>query len=262
MKKLSLLLVVLLAAGSAGLYGQMAIGTNFSVTGSATATVGYDIDDEQFGFKNESSANIKIGFVFCADDADGDCKVNNSEKVDMSGGWYGSIELKDFRIAIDSDEEDSTQFVDTTAASGSATWAPYDDVTPHKKGVEQKKSRTGLYVIEPTIVAQLKNGPLWLKIFSAPDSKADLVAHIENDAVADDDYAAESDDDAKDVGLDLAGHGVSVGYTTADLSIALGVMSEVPYDSDSELGVKDNAKTHYLDESKDAYDGSHVVSAI
>ena len=59
MKKLSLLLVVLLAAGSAGLYGQMAIGTNFSITGDAKATVGYDMDDEVFGFKNESSANIK-----------------------------------------------------------------------------------------------------------------------------------------------------------------------------------------------------------
>ena len=63
MKKLSLLLVVLLAAGSAGLYGQMAIGTNFSISGEATATAGYDIDDEQFGFKNESSANIKIVLV-------------------------------------------------------------------------------------------------------------------------------------------------------------------------------------------------------
>ena len=60
MKKLSLLLVVLLAAGSAGLYGQMAIGTNFSISGDATATAGYDIDDEQFGFKNEFNSNIKI----------------------------------------------------------------------------------------------------------------------------------------------------------------------------------------------------------
>ena len=65
MKKLSLLLVVLLAAGSAGLYGQMAIGTNFSVSGSATATVGYDIDDEQFGFKNEFSSDISLGLVWC-----------------------------------------------------------------------------------------------------------------------------------------------------------------------------------------------------
>ena len=104
MKKLSLLLVVLLAAGSAGLYGQMAIGTNFSIKGDATATAGYDIDDEQFGFKNESSANIKIELVAKQ-------STNNDEMVDMSGGWYGSIELNDFQIIIDSDEEDSDELL-------------------------------------------------------------------------------------------------------------------------------------------------------
>ena len=62
MKKLSLLLVVLLAAGSAGLYGQMAIGTNFSVSGDATATAGYNLDNDRFGFTNEANANIKIVF--------------------------------------------------------------------------------------------------------------------------------------------------------------------------------------------------------
>ena len=39
MKKLSLLLLVL-AMGSAGLYGQMTIGTNFTISGDATATGG------------------------------------------------------------------------------------------------------------------------------------------------------------------------------------------------------------------------------
>ena len=34
--------------------------------------------------------------------ANGNCTVNNSDKVGMSG-WVGSIELKDFRIVIDSD---------------------------------------------------------------------------------------------------------------------------------------------------------------
>ena len=253
MKKLSLLLVVLLAAGSAGLYGQMAIGTNFTITGDATATAGYDIDDEQFGFKNEFNSTIKIGFVFCADDPDGDCKTDNSDKVDMSGGWYGSIELKDFRIAIDSEEEDSTEYVHTTAKAGP------DGAMPHAKGVEEAKSRTGLYVIKPTIVATLKNGPLWLRIFDEPASKADLIGHIENDE--DGDNAAESNDDGKDVGVDLAGPGVTVGYTTSDLSIAIGVMSEEAYDSESELGVKDDPKTLYLDETKAPYDGSYAVSA-
>ena len=63
MKKISLLLVVLLAAGSASLYGQMMIGTEFKISGDATATIGYDIDDEQLGFKNESSSNISLELV-------------------------------------------------------------------------------------------------------------------------------------------------------------------------------------------------------
>ena len=251
MKKLSLLLVVLLAAGSAGLYGQMAIGTNFSISGSATATAGYDIDDEQFGFKNESGANIKIVLVAKQ-------STNNDEMVDMSGGWYGSIELNDFQIVIDSDEEDSTEFL--------------EGETEHRPGMtedstmmegtskfEAKKKRTGLYIVEPTIVATLKNGPLWLQIFAAPASKADLIAHVEDDE--DNDREAESHDADKDVGLDLDGHGVTVGYTTADLSIAVGILSEVPYDSESEDGVEDDAATKITDETAAPHEGSYAVSA-
>ena len=102
MKKISLLLVVLLAAGSASLYGQMEIGTTFEVKGDATATVGYNIDNEQFGFKNESSSSIKLELV-------PKTTINNSDMVEM-GGWYGYIELKEFKIVIDSGEEDSPEF--------------------------------------------------------------------------------------------------------------------------------------------------------
>ena len=207
MKKLSLLLVVLLAAGSAGLYGQMAIGTNFSISGDATATAGYDIDEEVFGFKNESSANIKIELV---------AKQSSMHPGEMMDGWYGSIELNDFQIIIDSDEEDSPEYVDAT------TTDPADPV----------KSRTGLYIAEPEIVATLKNGPLFLKIFAAPDNKADLIAHIEDDE--DDDHVAVGDDDGKDVGREInKGHGVTIGYDTADLSLAVGISSEEAYDADN-----------------------------
>jgi hypothetical protein len=124
---------------------------------------------------------------------------------------------------------------------------------------EAKKKRTGLYIVEPTIVATLKNGPLWLKIFDAPASKADLIAHVEDDE--DDDRDAESHDKDNDVGLDLDGYGVTVGYKTADLSIAVGILSEEAYDSESEDGVKDDAATKITDESKDPHDGSYAVSA-
>ena len=217
MKKLSLLLVVLLAAGSAGLYGQMAIGTNFSISGDATATAAYDIDEEVFGFKNESSANIKIELV---------AKQSSKKPEEMMSGWYGSIELNDFKIIIDHDEEDTELLVT-------------EDKDP-------ASVRTKLIVTEPEIVATLKNGPLFLKIFAAPSNKADLVGHIEDDE--DDDHAAIGDDDGNDVGREInKGHGITLGYDTADLDLAVGVSSEEAYDAE--------------DANKMPKQGSYAVSA-
>ena len=270
MKKLSLLLVVLLAAGSAGLYGQMAIGTNFSISGDATATVGYDIDDEQFGFKNESNSNISIGFVFCQNEKgvdenedgmiggeDGKCSTSN-EAMD---GWYGSIALNDFRVILDSDEEDSPEFL-TSGERYDTDENPY--LMPGKSREDAKK-RTGLYIAAPTIVAKLKNGPLFLQIFSEPESKADLIAHIEEDKPSVDklygDVKAESHDKDEDVGLDLSGPGIKVGYTTGDLTFVLGVASEKAYDYN---GVAEKKSTRIVSElvaEKPLNQSSHIISA-
>ncbi len=215
MKKISLLLVVLLAAGSASLYGQMMIGTEFTVSGDATATVGYDIDTEQFGFKNESNSSIKLEFV-------PEQSVNNGDMVDMSG-WHGYIELNDFKIVIDSGEEDSPEFL-TSATPG------MDDMMA--PAITTEVDRSGLVVTAPTIVAKLKNGPLFLKIFDAPDQVADLVAAIEDDE--DDDNTAESDDQPNDVATDLDGAGVTLGYDSEDLDVALGITSDEAYDDDTD----------------------------
>ena len=205
MKKLSLLLLVL-AMGSAGLYGQMAIGTNFTISGDATATAGYDIDDGVFGFKSASSANIKLELV---------AKQSSMKPEEMMSGWYGSIELKDFKIIIDSDEED-TELLKT------------EDGDP-------ASVRTKLIVTEPDIVATLKNGPLFMRIFAAPSNKADLVVHVEDDE--DDDYKAEGDDDGKDVGSEInKGHGITLGYDTDDLDLAVGVSSEEEFSEGDEHG--------------------------
>ena len=96
---------------------------------------------------------------------------------------------------------------------------------------------------------------------------ADLIGHIENDE--DKDNVAESNDKNKDVGLDFTGPGITVGYTTTDLSFAVGVMSEVPYDSKETGEVKDVLSTKIVkeDEEHDAKVvktgdvGSHAVSA-
>lgn len=203
MKKLSLLLLVL-ALGSTGLYGQMEIGTNFTISGDATATAGYDLDDGVFGFKNESSANIKLELV---------AKQSSINSGEMMSGWYGSIELKDFKIIIDSDEED-TELLKTA------------DENP-------ESVRSKLVVTEPDIVATLKNGPLFMRIFAAPDNKADLVAHVEDDE--DNDHKAEGDDDGKDVGAEInKGHGITLGYDTDDLDLAVGVSSEEEFNEGDE----------------------------
>ena len=215
MKKISLLLVVLLAAGSASLYGQMEIGTTFEVKGDAKATVGYNIDNEQFGFKNESSSSIKLELV-------PKTTIDNSDMVEM-GGWYGYIELKEFKIVIDSGDEDSTEFLTSETMMD-------DDMTMDvDEAADAEKARTGLIVTKPGITAMLKNGPLFLKIFDAPEQKADLIAAIENDE--DGDYEAKGDDQPNDVATDLSGAGVTLGFDNEDdLKVALGITSDEDWD--------------------------------
>ena len=243
MKKLSLLLVVLLAAGSAGLYGQMAIGTNFSLSGEAKTTAGYDIDDSHFGFKNDASADIKIELV-------AEQSTSNMMGDDMmEPGWVGSIELKDFKIIIDSDDEDSELRYDADQCQYDKDG---DGVKKDQQAINEctatKTSRSHLIVEAPDVTAKLKNGPLFLQIHSAPDNKADLVAHIEDDEVSEGDpmgdRTAESDDDGKDVGLDLGGAGIALGYDSGDLKVALGISSSLAWD-----------------DKKKPNEGSFVVSA-
>lgn len=229
MKKISLLLVVLLAAGSAGLYGQMAIGTNFQVSGDAKTTAGYDIDGQRFGFKNDASANIKIELVPKS-------TTTNDMGDMMEPGWVGSIELKDFRIVIDSDDEDS----DLRYKAGECTNVDTDndgikkDQANNDACTTNKTSRSGLFIEEPDITAKIKNGPLFLQIHSAPENEADLVAHIEDDENTEDDpmgdRSAEGDDDGKDVGLDLGGQGLALGYDSGDLQVSVGITSDLPWD--------------------------------
>ena len=96
--------------------------------------------------------------------------------------------------------------------------------------VAEAKGRSGLIVTKPTIVAMLKNGPLFLKIFAAPGNEAGLIAEIEDDE--DGDNAAESWDGPNDVHTNLGGAGVTVGYDTADLNVALGITSDEDYNGE------------------------------
>jgi hypothetical protein len=255
----------------------MAIGTNFSIDGDAKVTAGYDIDDEQFGFKNEANAGISIGLVFCEEETDGDanedgmiggakgkCTASNADKVGMSG-WVGSIKLKDFRIILDSDH-DSFKNDDGkhTYALYTETDERYAGTNPYTDGSdgiawpplrEETRTHTGLYIIKPSIEAKLKNGPLWVQIFGAPSNEADLIAHVEDDIK--NDRLAESHDRKRDVATDLSGMGIKAGYTTDDLDFSVGLTSDYPFDSDiPENGRLDNPGTKIIKEQYTKRDGS------
>jgi opacity protein-like surface antigen len=93
---------------------------------------------------------------------------------------------------------------------------------------------SALVIKNPTITAKLINGPLSIKIFKAPENVAGLVDPVENDE--DDDHLAESDDE--DIHVDLGGAGITLGYDTEGLGIAVGISSELAYDEP-----EDNADT-------------------
>ena len=228
MKKISLLLVVLLAAGSASLYGQMMVGTDFSISGDAKATAGYDLDKEAFGFKNEANANIKFEVV---------AKQSSDNGMMGEDGWVGAIYLKDFKIVIDSDEEDSDL---RYMAAECQSDLDMDGIAKNQPMaadcMTDKTSRSHLVVTEPDISAKLKNGPLFLQIFAVPGNVADLVAAVEDDDNTEGDpmggRAAESDDVDLDVGVDLGGNGISLGYDGGDaLMVAVGITSTQAWDA-------------------------------
>jgi hypothetical protein len=89
----------------------MAINTDFSITGDATATLGYDLDLQKFGFKNVMNSNIRLDLV------PKQSSKKPGEDDEMPGGWHAVIELKDFRIIIDDkyDDDDADKAIEAGA---------------------------------------------------------------------------------------------------------------------------------------------------
>jgi hypothetical protein len=161
-------------------------------------------------------------------------------------GWVGAIYLNDFKIVIDSDEEDSDLRYMAAECQIDEDGDEIKEDQPNASMCETDKvSRSRLVVTEPTIVAKLKNGPLFLQIFDVPGNVADLVAAVENDENSEGDSTvvdgmiklngardAESDDLDNDVGVDLGGAGISLGYDGGDaLKVVLGITSTQAWDA-------------------------------
>jgi hypothetical protein len=84
MKKITLVLALLLTFGLFSATAQDAV-----VTGSATATVGFDLEDSTFGIVNSASSTLDLTLS------------TGTVAKEMMDGWYGWIELASFKIAFD-----------------------------------------------------------------------------------------------------------------------------------------------------------------
>ena len=93
MKKIALLLAFLLVAGSASLFAQMMVGTEFEISGKGTVTFGYDLDSGFSGFQNAFASDITVNLV-----------AKDSSDNDSGSGWRGVVELADFSVVIGADD--------------------------------------------------------------------------------------------------------------------------------------------------------------
>jgi hypothetical protein len=84
MKKITLVLALLLTFGLVAATAQDA-----TVTGSATSTVGFDLDDTTFGIVNSASSTLDLTLA------------SGSVETEAADGWYGWVKLASFKISFE-----------------------------------------------------------------------------------------------------------------------------------------------------------------
>jgi hypothetical protein len=199
MKKLALILALLLAIG-----GFAIAEMEPTITGDASITFGYNLDEGSWGFANSNDSSLTLTLV-----------SGSAEKMG-EGAWYGVIELADFSIDFD----DAGTHYDVEAEDGdddalTITWGTLITAdTPDEVFVNVPVS-----VTVPDITAKITDGNLYFQFESAPDFAANYVAEIE-------------DDDATEyeLGDDVAG-GFVFGGTFAPVTFALSLGTEENYET-------------------------------
>lgn len=215
MKKLSLLIVLIVALSLTAFAETIVEPT---ITGSATATIGFSLDNNSFGIKNESSSSISIILVDKASDSKG------------GEGVYGEIQLNDFEILMNTDppseydlwarNEDGDELDVTTNITG--------DDTKDFQGV-----RVPVTVTAPSIVAKLVLSPnLYVQIDSEPGLVvADKVAEIVDDSASSLDLGVDETDDANDI---VVG-GLTIGVAAGPATIAAKVATQDNYEGATDV---------------------------
>ncbi len=211
MRKIALLLAFLLAAGSAGVFAETAISTDFSISGDASLKFAYDLATGGFGFTNSATGDISLTL------ASGDATN------DPGSDWRGVISLTGFKIDIGSgagadftgvtglDDDEFLLLDDATAANSTEA-----DL------LETGTADSDLLVTDPSVEAYITNGDIKIWVYDHPTNSATQVA-----AVEDADSGAENED--SDIGTDLSENGgvkVAFGFDPVDITVGLTTLND------------------------------------
>ena len=211
MRKIALLLAFLLAAGSAGVFAETAISTDFSISGDASLKFAYDLATGGFGFTNSATGDISLTL------ASGDATN------DPGSGWRGVISLTGFKIDIGSGA--GADFTGVTGLDDDE-FLLLDDATA-ANSTEADLLQTGtadsdILVTDPSVEAYITNGDIKIWVYDHPTNSATQVA-----AVEDDDSGAENED--SDIGTDLSENGgvkVAFGFDPVDITVGLTTLND------------------------------------
>ena len=218
MKKALVILLALCTIGAA-FAADVATAT---LSGSVSATWGYNLQEEASGFKNDSDVVVSFPLAAFGDKAQG------------GEGMYGEIIVKDFGLKIDND---TMLGIDTSSGD--------DNVTPETE--TNGLVEGGDYDVSGIIHF---NKSAWLGVYSYPDFDTNYAKN----------YDSDDGNTVSDIHLDnkwTGGNaGVEFGYGTDMFSIALQAVSLQDYDKGSETAHTASAASPFSITNDEDFDGA------
>jgi hypothetical protein len=213
MKKITLALALLLAVGLLAATAQELTAT---VSGSATATIGFDLDAKAFGIVNSATSDVSLTLA------------SGTATTEATDGWYGYVSLASFKLALDYAGGADYLTAVAVAADGTDT----DELVD----VTGTVADSGLIVTAPTVTAKITNGTTYVQIWALDGFVTGYADEVENDKS---DISIEGAD--TDIGVDLSNGtgGFTFGTVAGPATIAAHFATLTGYDG---ANSDDNAK--------------------
>jgi len=214
MKKFTLVLALVVAVG---LVTATAEDMAATVSGSATATIGFDIDAGAFGIVNSTTSDVTL-------------TVSSFDTDNIiEDGWRGEVSLTGMNIAFD--YAGGTDFV--TGVTGTDTTSDGDALPD--EDIDVATANNGLIVTAPTVTAKITNGSTYIQIAALDGFATGFAAPVEDDGS---DISVEDDDD--DIAVDLSDGtgGLTFGMAAGPATITAFFATETGYDGEDDA---DNA---------------------